>query len=583
MSEDNRNRAKSEQLDDFWDIESLLPERGARPVTAQARPAPRAMDIEIDARRTSADKSANAPVPLTYTPETALPPRPVSSTVHYIPPHTADEGGEAQPLLDYRPDGVLLQRVQVYEWASNFHYFDRFDKEAAEFDTMQAPAAASPESFFSYFPQYVQLNSRRTAWYLRWREQVRQGAFPETDYAYILLYIFELINLDVPNPETAARRRDSMASVWVAYRKTYPRLDQYMCEWLCDYCLIHRLSAPVDILAPALDTVIATARLKEFYLLPVISAEHMSVDMTTARILLRHCCQYDYRKSKFAQGEHKALFDKTVPAALSAVLPLLLGGGDRPPAVTMLASTVTRDAYTGALCSYRHKRRVVVAYTSFSRSHELRFLMGDMVKHIENRLRAWLGVRSRLSVMSLPLPLRDALDAYLNPIAPPKSFAPRPKKEPPRPDYEAQYDKISKPISLSDAATIEEASWETTRILTEAFAEDIPDDVQPTVPAAAEMPTETENTLADALAPYKPFVAAALAGDKTAQRAYADAVHKMPDAVADEINAVTADVEIFDMVLEDDGTGFYGVIEDYREILHAYFHEKGTDPRYGTM
>lgn len=567
MPQHDRDRRRSDELDDFWDIESLLPERQGRPVPRRDRPTPAAVEVEVKPREAGPKTTASDPVPLTYTAESAPP------TVHYVPPHTADEEREEAPLLDYRPDGVLLERVRVYEWTSNFHYFDRFAKDAAEFDVMEAPATAAPESFFSYFPQYVQMNRRRTAWYLWWRAQVRRGSFPDTDYAYILLYVFELINLDVPDREAAARRRDSMAAVWMSYRRAYPRLDQYMCEWLCDYCLIHRLPAPLDILAPALDAIISGSRLKEFYLLPMITVGDPSAhdaDLSTARILLRHCCQYDYRKSKFAQGEHKGLFDRTIPAAIAAVLPELLGGQGQPPAVTMLESTVTRDAYTGALCSYRYKRRIVVSYTSFSRSHELRFLMGDMVKHVENRLRSWIGVRSRLSVMTLPIPLRDALDAYLAPLAPEKPFAPTKKKEQPRPDYEALYDAPLKDISISDAAAIEARSWETTRILTEAFAADSAD-IDPPTPPSPPPPSPVEETasLATALGDYLLFIRAALAGDKAAQRAFADAMHKMPDAIADEINAVTAETEIFDMVLEDDGTGFYAVVEDYRDILQS--------------
>ena len=41
----------------------------------------------------------------------------------------------------------------------------------------------------------------------------------------------------------------------------------------------------------------------------------------------------------------------------------------------------------------------------------------------------------------------------------------------------------------------------------------------------------------------------------------------MPDALADEINAITADGEIGDIVLEEDGMGCYTVIEDYREQI----------------
>ncbi len=604
MPNDDQKKSRTE-LDDFWDIEALLPEKKSRPMP-RPRPTPTAVDIELTAPADrSADRGNDAvgAVPLTYTPATAPAPRPspkpaVTASTHYVPPHTAQEDAADAPLLDYRPDGVLLHRVQVFGWASNFHYFDQFAKDAAAFADREAPDEARRESFFSYFPQYVQMNRRQTAWYLWWRAEVRRGKYPDTDYAYILLYIFELINLDAEEEGVARRHRDALASVWMAYRRSYPQLDHYMCEWLCDYCLIHRLPAPLDILAPALDAIIEGSRLKEFYLLAVIAVDG-TVDgapasarvpdgrnLATARILMRHCCQYDYRKSKFAQGEHKALFDRTIPAAVASVLPLLLGGNGQPPAITMQDSTVSRDAYTGALCSYHYKRKITVAYTSFSRSHDLRFLIGDMVKHVENRLRGWIGVRSKLSVMSLPIPLRDALDAYLNPLAPAKAPPPVKKKEVVRPAYEALYDLPEKPLSLSDADAIEQGSWATTRILTEAFGGEADEAVPPpalpvsvaevTPPPAspapvAEVPTNNASTspLADALGDLLPFLRAALDGDRAAQRAYASAAHKMPDAIADEINAITAEIEIFDMVLEDDGSGFYGVIEDYRDVLQS--------------
>ena len=50
-----------------------------------------------------------------------------------------------------------------------------------------------------------------------------------------------------------------------------------------------------------------------------------------------------------------------------------------------------------------------------------------------------------------------------------------------------------------------------------------------------------------------------------ALRAAARGLSKMPDALADEINALTADGEIGDIILEEDGMGGYTVIEDYRK------------------
>ena len=501
-------------------------------------------------------------------------------------------------MEEYTPDGLLLHSVRIFPWQAGYHYFDGFVEDAIRFHGMKAPKSAEKTAFFSYFPQYNQLNRRAGAWYLFWRERVRRGEYPDTDYAYVLLYLFELINLPVDTSAEGRERRDLMARVWVAYRKAFPQLDQYMCEWICDYCLIHGLTAPVDLLSPALDSIIQLSRLKEFYLSAAVrlgndADEGEDTALQTARILLRHCCQYDYRKSKFASGEHKELFDATIPAAVAHVLPMLLGADGRKPAVTMLDSTVTRDSYVGALCSYRNKRRIEVSYTSFSRSHELRFLMGDMVKHVENRLRSWIGVRSRLSVMALPTPLRDALDAYLSPLEPPKSAMPTKKKEATRPAYEALYDLPRKEVSLEDAAAIEADSWKTTKILVEAFevadgaanevalgANEVPfcgnevaacaaNEVAPAEPTEenGESAENVENGDVSALAPFIPFIKAALNGDSAALSKATKALGKMPDALADEINALTADGEIGDIILEDDGMGGYAVIEDYRDAV----------------
>ncbi len=585
---------RQKQTDDFWDIESLLP---AKPTRRQTPPPRRSievveMDLSVSPQKNSSTESRKV---VREEPVSAEPVSGSSLTVRYVPPHKAGEEDAPAPLLEYEPDGALLHSVKIYGWQANYHYFDSFVEDALRYDAMTPPKSAEKKTFFSYFPQYAQMGHRAAAWYLFWREHVRRGQYLDTDYSYVLLYLFELINLPAEDIATARAHRDLMAKVWMAYRKPYVQLDHYMCEWLCDYCLIHALPAPVDLLASALDEIIMESRLKEFYLsaavrVPEAHADGGDTRMETARILMRHCCQYDYRKSKFAQGEHKALFDSTIPAAVAHVLPLLLGADGRKPAITLLDSTVTRDAFVGALCSHRNKRKIEVAYTSFSRSHELRFLIGDMVKHVENRLRSWIGVRSRLSVMSLPIPLRDALDAYLAPMEPPKSAPVIKKKEEPRPAYEALYDLPRKEISLDDAAAIEAQSWETTRILIEAFEgeEPLPQSpvkekavtessavpVTPPVPAvephappvlASEQLAET----ASPLAPYALFIKAALDEDSAALRAAAKAIGKMPDAIADEVNALTADSDIGDIILEDDGMGSYVVIEDYRDAVVA--------------
>lgn len=567
---ENKQTDRERELADFWDIASLLPPRPRRAARPTRNETPSGVEIQLPEPVARRGGEPDAP----RVQDAPLSPRPTGTDAaadqlgraHYVPPHTPEEQQTAEtPELSYAPANSLIHRVEVYAWNSDYRYFDRFIRDAEDFAARPAPQERPNKApFFSFFPQYAQMNRAHTAWYLWWREQVREGQYPDTDYAYILLYLFELINLPVQE-DAAGETARQMARVWMAYRKRAPKLDHYMCEWLCDYCLIHRQPVPGDLVAPALEDILQLSRMKEFYLSATVTGGEQ--DTAGARILLTHCCQYDYHKSKFAGGEHAALFDRIIPGAVAHAMPLLLGQEGQPPLITLQDSIVTRDAYTGALCAYQNKRRITVAYTSFSRSHDLRFLVGDMVKHIENRLRKYIGVRSRLSVMSLPTAVRDALDAYLDPLLPEATATPPPKKQAPRPAWESLYDLPAKMVSAEEAARIEAASWETTRILTEAFGgADEQDEAPPAAPEPVpEAPPETGESVE--LAPeLVEFLRLALADDTAGQRELAGRLHTLPDALADRLNEWAVEGELGDVILEDTGAG-YAVIEDYRDHL----------------
>ena len=569
MSYDDKKR---DELDAFWDIDRLLPKRSQ----AARRPAPRgdisATEIQLSPKKDDGtplvqDQPLTKPTYRVIEGERSL----VDDTVHYVPPHMPTEAKDhTDPYEEYTTDGSLIHKVQLFHWPTNYHYFEQFFKDAIRF-SMRSAEPARPVPFFSYLPQYDQLTASQANWYVYWREQVRNSTYPRTDYAYVLLYVFELLNLPADREE-ACHRAASLTDLWLAYRQTYPQLDHYVSEWLCDYCLIHRLDAPSAVLNLVSDDLSPLGSLREFYL------NHTAVTGngdTAARVLLSHCCSYDFRKSKFASGEYRALFYEKIPAAVASVLPLLLGHGHTAPLIRMQDCTVTRDAYTGALCAHMNKRRIKVSYTSFSRSHELRFLIGDMVRHAENRIRGWIGVRSKLSVMSLPPALRDAVDAYLMPQAP--SITERAHaKAADRPAYERQYDLpvSATMISMDAAKQIESSSWDTTQVLTEAFVEEevlLVTSAPTPEPVPASPTFHTDSELSDALGELTEFIRLALGGDFDGQRAYARRMGQLPDAIADQINEITCEHVIFDMILEEAPDG-YVVVDEYRATLTQQLH-----------
>lgn len=573
---------RKDELDAFWDIDGLLPAKRA----AVQRKAGATDAVEVQFERAK-PQPENAQAKLT---KTAPQKRPPVGANHDSParastrPVGADSISAPTPAPEkvYELQSGLVHRVSIYPWKSGYTYYEKFCRDGEYLRRIKGKEAPHV-GFFSYMPQYGQMTKAQLAYYLWWRENIIQhGTYLPADYSYILLNIYELINLPDDNP---IKVRDALCRLWVAYKKDTPRLDRYFAEWICDYCLLHGLPAPVEQLAPIWDDVLAVATLKEFYL--------DAGDGRTAsyvRALLAYCCQYDYRKSKFAAGESKEMYDSIIPGVLTHLLELdgegaklLRGKGG------MQDTIISRDSYVAALCSHRIKKRIEVQYCSVSRSHELRMAVTDMVKYTENRIRAHMGVKSRLGVGTLGDAVKREMDAYLDTVVPRIKNPEREQVE----QYERLYDLPKTELNLARSAEIEQASWETTKRLVEAF-EDTADDVPAVLmttpvgekhdsPAAFDTSQSSINdapmqstvvpddALAAALADYLPFIHAAADGNASAQMAFCRSMGKMIDAVADEINGIAADV--FGDVILEEGDGGYAVIEDYKEQLQYLWRE----------
>ena len=338
--------------------------------------------------------------------------------------------------------------------------------------------------------------------------------------------------------------------LWVNYHKSFPTVAGKLADWICDFSLIHRLPAPSDATSDLVRSVIS---MREFYI-PI----SMDDPVGCTRSLLRYCTSYDFRTSKFATEETLPLFETHMFGALLQVVRRFSLDGEFLSGFSLEDSRMVRDAYVGALCVAEQKYRIEVEYCSFSRSNELRFLVGDLVKYAENKLRAHLGIKSRMTVYSLSTEMRSVLDEYFATALP---HAAKRKSQPQA--YEALYDLPVKPLSLSLAAKIEEDSWDTTRELTEAFetpAEPTP--VTVPIPGEVEAVSDTEES---PFGIWKEPLLRLLRGERGVIEASARSLGKMADTLADEINEVAFDL-LGDAILEQNDE-FYEIIEDYKSEL----------------
>lgn len=554
---DEKN-ALHDEADSFWDVSGLMPRRHRR-ATAAPRASVDAVEIVAEAENDAGPADI-----------VRIPPRESLNAAAgrgWLAQNDPDAARSEKPELSYEPEGTLLHRVSVMKWHTGYSYYEQFLRNAAYYEHKNAPECRAVP-FFSYMPQYSQLDSSQLAFYLWWRGEVRRKNAPPADYSYITLYIYELINL-YSGTSAAADALEQLCFIWREYRGEYPRLDVQLSEWVCDLCLVNRLPAPFHALEgiPAA-AYLGASSLREFYIDTKDGGE---------AALIMYCSNYDWHKSRYASGEAAPLYERHMTAAASAALRACRGmTGKTGQLLPGMRDTQTvRDAYVGALCAPRAKKRIYVEYCSFSRSHEIRFMVTDILKYTENRLRAALGIKSRLSFGPLPTAARAAVDEYFAAEFPPAARRTVARKPEPMPEYEKLYDPLpeNNTLSFENAARIESESWQTTDKLIEAFADEgdgvsaMPSDPEPPAPDTVHADAAEDEGLAAALAENVPFVLAALEEDGTAERAFAAAHGTLADAVADAVNDAAA--EIFGDIILEEADGVYRVIDDYADEVRT--------------
>ena len=374
-----------------------------------------------------------------------------------------------EALSEYSPEGnPLIQKVTVRRWPSRYTFYERFRADAEKYYSRTGTPCSS-EPYFSFMPQYVQLSPAQLKWYFYWRTRARAGEYLATDYSYILLYLYELINL--PLKEPPERTADAIFRLWQAYRNTYPKLDRSVPGWLADYCLINNIAPPDGMYCTPIISSVVYYPLREFYI--GFSA------YPYAAAMLRTCSGYDWRRSKYITPENEAEFEAHIER--SFVYAFQKAGG--LPAEKRLSAGafynfglplayrqhLTLDSFSGALCAYDIKRRIDIDYITFSRSAELRMTVTDALKYAENNVRALLGIKNRFHTPGLPAAVKAALDEYFAPYR--EKAASRKAKEA-EPEYERLYDAPSTGFSAAEAERIERSSWEAASKLTEAFADE---------------------------------------------------------------------------------------------------------------
>lgn len=464
------------------------------------------------------------------------------------------EGAAARPLLEYVPDGSLIMKVRVYKWPGEYSFYERFITDAMKYYRVKCdPVPFVP--FFSYTPQYNQMNIDQLRYYIYWRYRFRKGEYLKTDYSYIFLYLYELINLeDVSDPES---RMKNMCRVWLAYRKEFPRLDRYFGEWLCDFCLIHRLEPPTELLGDSVKELLQEVSLREFYM-----TRGKAYDVSLFSFVKKNNT-YRYERSSVYNAKNKPIFDAHLFAAVVYALEKTENIGEGKAKYSR--TTVTRPSYANALCVYSVKKKIEVEYLSFNHTYRFRGLITSFVKCSENGIRASLGMKTRLSCPGLSNDAIEAIYEYYEKNLPRVHFPEVKQKTPEDIRYDL-YDAVKEDFSFENAARIEEKSWELTKALVSDEEDEAYTEVTAPVPSPPEPVTEGDEDgyylLVQRLDPLCLGYIRAVFNNAGGQYARDNGVFE--SALEDIVNELSSDLT-GDIILEN---GM--IVEDYKELIAPY-------------
>lgn len=527
------------EKDDFWDVEKLVP-RG-RGTTSRFSTRPQVTEFT--------DGVEEKPSGVTPPDERRL----------TLPRGTAEETTETYTPARHS----LIRRITVRRSQGGFDFYDRFRKAALlYYDVVGEEADFVP--FYSYMPQYTQLTRPQKDYYFWFRHELRRGEYIRTDYSYLYLYVYEILNL--PEKIDAPTGLLTLARLWKTYRHDLPAIDKYFSVWIQDYCMVHRLPPPVEELRDFIPDILPATGFREFYLSdPDLWGTHPET-------VLACLSDYDWRTGRYALSESREVYRRHMMGALRPVLCRVMAEaghtGENP-------SLLVREAFPYSLCTHLVKCRLEVEYYPVADALAIRRTVTAAVRYTENCLRNALGVKSRLAVKDLPEEYRQIIDGYFKDIF--RQINEKRRRES-APAYEKQYDAPEETLSFTGASELERASWNTTlRLIDEEDADEIrrlsavaePVTVSPVMPATA-LVSVTAETSSHILVsdPARAYLAAKLAGDTVGERAVCRAAGVTEDDIAAELNAAFSDI-VGDIILEPEEPG-YRLVEDYREDIEIW-------------
>ena len=506
----------------------------------------------------------------------------------FIPPHKKAVSAKKHTVSEYFPDNPLIKSIKIVSKNENDKIFVETNLFIRERNAILSRKAQPCEhvSFYSFAPRYSQMSRAQLNWYVWWRENARNGIFLETDESYIILFAYELAATgENEDKEKALSLLCSLFSENGINNSRNPFYKLIIRDIIQDFCILHGFKAPISDLSDNLKLLLTNASIPEFFI--DLSADQAKI---TVQKLFLSLSMYDYRRSKYYSPENAELFNTALNGAISAVF----GNEESYNSIISFANGV----YGSVTLEHKLFTRMVnivnksvSAEITYFQITNIQGAITDAVRYAENKLREHMGLKNKLNVFSVSPSVRSAIDAYFQANYPPMSLPDRRRrsekqKEEEFHEYDRFYDVPKTEISPEKALEIEQDSWQTTKILTEAFADDgikepiteIPsyesskqviapqfDDTIIAHPQEIRTDAGYYAQISESIGKIADFITLCKNSTLIEQRRFASDNNLSLDELADRINEAAVEI-MGDILIEDSGDG-YRIIDDYKDLV----------------
>ncbi|GIO29317.1 MULTISPECIES: TerB N-terminal domain-containing protein [Paenibacillus] len=265
--------------------------------------------------------------------------------------------------------------------------------------------------FMSYWPTYEHMNESQRSWYFYWRTEVRNGRFPYTDLSYVFVCLYELIH--GVGWESPRQGYEQMMNLWNAYGNRYPKLNDYMAEWVSDFVLVHRLGVPLIGLIERS----GAARSGELFDLELgrMLAED-AASMTLEQILT--LSDYDVRRSKFYADGGRERMEEYAPQVIALVHSFLQKTTGKGLVDTFYKGTgkkIERYLFRSSIYDAEtYGRTLSLRVPELRKCPPFRYYVTQLLRCTENKLRELTGFKGRLRGVTLKSETEALIQRFLD-------------------------------------------------------------------------------------------------------------------------------------------------------------------------